>query len=97
MAKFADPTASIDACYNIAEKERFNKNRAMLKPIVETAIFLAKCGLAFRGHRDSGSVICPETIKDLDGTKGDRIFVNFLFLSKYFYQKNREFSGSIAV
>lgn len=65
-----DPGQSIDALWSTANKERIEKNRSLLKPIVESVVYLAKCVLAFRGHRDSGIIQCPDSIEKLRGNKG---------------------------
>lgn len=40
------------------------KNRERLVPIVKACMFLGRQGLAFRGHRDDGSLLQPENEKD---------------------------------
>jgi hypothetical protein len=51
---------SIDKVLDAGHAAQVNKNREQLKPIISTAIFLARRGLAFRGHRDSGPVLLNE-------------------------------------
>lgn len=49
----------------------------MLYPKVEAAIFLAKQGLPFRGHDDSGPLDMIESMKDYNSNEGKHIQVCF--------------------
>ena len=43
----------IDVIIDTKKKERIQRNRAKLLPILKTIIFCARQNIAFRGHRDS--------------------------------------------
>lgn len=44
-----------------AEREHTTKNRHILKRLVDAKLFLAKQGLAFRGHREYAVLGAPGT------------------------------------
>lgn len=48
-----------------------DRNRRVLAPIVETIIFLARCGIPLRGHRDSGRISCPASCADVEVDQGN--------------------------
>ena len=52
-------------------KSEIERNRRYLGPIVDTVIFTAKLGLAFRGHRDSGQIQVAGSISDINYTQGN--------------------------
>lgn len=57
----------IDLQIDKAKKERIEINRARLSPIIKSIIFLAKMGLSFRGHRDSGPLNLDEPFSKGEG------------------------------
>ncbi|XP_072395148.1 52 kDa repressor of the inhibitor of the protein kinase-like [Diabrotica undecimpunctata] len=54
LATYTGEKDNIQLMLNKGRKLQIEKNRESLKPIIKTAIFLAKMGQSFRGHRDFG-------------------------------------------
>ncbi|XP_072401615.1 uncharacterized protein [Diabrotica undecimpunctata] len=54
LATYTGEKDNIQLMLNKGRKLQIEKNRESLKPIIKAAIFLAKMGQSFRGHRDFG-------------------------------------------
>ncbi|XP_054717407.1 uncharacterized protein LOC129226804 [Uloborus diversus] len=64
LATYTEKVPSIEKALDVGKLAQIKKNREQLKPIISTALFLARRGLAFRGHRDSGACLENEKSKE---------------------------------
>ena len=71
IASMRDPNKDITVQLDVAAGRQVNENRQVLVPIIESIIFLARCGIPLRGHRDSGRISCIETCADVQGDQGN--------------------------
>jgi len=84
LKTYNSPNKQIINIINSKRLEQVHENRNRLKPIIETIIFLVRQNIPFRGHRDSGQLLCKEP----DSYKGPTCSVvknegNFRELLKY--------------
>jgi hypothetical protein len=66
-----NPSRDISVQLDTAAKREIYSNRRVLVPIIESIIFLARCGIPLRGHRDSGRISCPLSCADVDTDQGN--------------------------
>ena len=73
LATYQGDMKPINIQIDTAAEAQIKKNRECVLPIVKCALFLAKLGLPFRGHRDSGPLDFYEAPK-----KGEGLFRSLL-------------------
>ncbi len=71
IAVMRNPTREISVQLDSAAQREIDSNRRVLVPIIETIIFLARCGIPLRGHRDSGRISCPASFADVETDQGN--------------------------
>ena len=71
LTSYKHPESAIDVQLDSQVKSEIERNRRYLRPIVDTVIFTAKLGLAFRGHRDSGQIQVAGSVSDINYTQGN--------------------------
>jgi len=59
------PDKRVDNLLNTKRYRQVTENRNRLKPIVESIIFLDRQNIAFRGHRDQGTLIDKHNLNDI--------------------------------
>jgi len=67
LATYSGDKPSIKVSIEKGLQTKIKSNRDRLTPIIKTAIFLSKLGLAFRGHKDSGPINLCEPIMKGEG------------------------------
>jgi hypothetical protein len=71
IAVMRNPAREISVQLDSAAQREIDSNRRVLVPIIETIIFLARCGIPLRGHRDSGRISCPASFADVETDQGN--------------------------
>lgn len=83
MTTFNNLKQEVINLINTERKKQVEENRNLLKPIVESIIFLGRQNIPFRGHRDHGNFFENDLEKNSIGNKG-----NFQMFIKYFMCDN---------
>lgn len=61
LEAYHNPNKDVINQINEQRLSQVNENRARLKPIIHTIIFLGRQNIAFRGDRDDGELVMPRT------------------------------------
>ena len=64
-----NPDTDIASVIDSVEEKRIARNRALLRPMVQTMLYLARCELAFRGHDCKGFKM-PKDDGNIDSSRG---------------------------
>ena len=78
LHSYENPDANIDILLDQNLRDQTKYNRSVLEKIIRAIIFAGKCGLALRGRRDDGELLCPDDFNDIDVFSG-----NFRALLQY--------------
>ena len=70
LEKIKNPQTNIKAMINRDLQEQIENNRKILIPVIESLLYLARMGLAFRGTEEKGFRV-PDHAGDLDATRGN--------------------------
>ena len=60
LLKYDNPETNILSLVNEQRSQQVQENRARLKPIVESIVFLGRQNIALRGHRDDGELLAEK-------------------------------------
>jgi hypothetical protein len=71
IAAMLNPSNKISVKLDRAAQRQIDNNRRVLVPIIESIIFLARCGIPLRGHRDSGRISCSASCADVEVDQGN--------------------------
>jgi len=71
VVNMMNPGNEIVSKLDSAAQREIAKNRETLVPVIASILFLARCGIALRGHRDSGRIDVPDTCCDITGEEGN--------------------------
>ncbi|XP_022160331.1 zinc finger MYM-type protein 1-like [Myzus persicae] len=72
---YSNPNREVINMLDSQRKKEVDENRARLRPIIETIIFLGRQNIALRGHRDDGKVSLDEFPIDNDKSE-DKSVIN---------------------
>ena len=71
LHSYENPDANIDILLDQNLRYQTKYNRSVLEKIIRAIILAGKCGLALRGRRDDGELLCPDDFNDIDVSSGN--------------------------
>jgi len=71
ISAMRNPKKAITTQIDSAVQRQIENNRRMLVPIIESILFLARCGLPLRGHRESSDMKCIPQCSEITSNEGN--------------------------